>query len=104
MRFLDIIESLFKDKWSIAYSIRKLSSMIPKKIGFISPSSIIGKFVMGVQAVWFLIKIMFFALIISWFLPQYKEAGAKAALLLIVCGIFFCFWWMVLSDSEKQNT
>lgn len=88
-------KDLLEGKYAIGYTLNALANMVPREIRWLNKVPILRQFFQLGQFFWFMVKIIFFAMIISWFKPQYNHGGAKIALFIITLGVvFFAVWLM----------
>lgn len=80
-----------------------MANMVPREITWLSKLPLIGHMVHVSQLFWYLNKVIFFALVISWFKPQYNHPGAKIALGLITICIILFGWRLIKKEFESRR-
>lgn len=98
-----ILQDLIKGKYAVSFTLKTLASMVPREIRWLNKLSVLGYAFMALQFFWYIVKIIFFAMVISWFKPQYNNTGARILLIVITFGIIFFAWWMMKRDSDRKN-
>jgi hypothetical protein len=98
-----ILYDLISGKWAIRYTLNVMANMIPQEIKWLSKLPLVGQIVLIGQLFWYLTKVTFFALVISWFKPQYNHVGARIALAVITIGILFVAWWFIKRELESRR-
>jgi hypothetical protein len=103
MKALKFVMDILKGKWAIGYTINKLAALIPRQPQWVRKTPLLNQAVSAFQPVWYLMKVIFFVLIVSWFKPQYRDPGTKLALLLIgLLAVFTTFW--IIKQVENKET
>jgi len=97
-------DDLVNGKWAIRYTLNVMANMVPREIRWLSDLPFLGNVVRISQLFWYLNKVIFFALFISWFKPQYHHPGAKIALGLITAGIILFAWWLIKKEIENRRS
>lgn len=97
------LQNLMGGKFAIGYTLTTIGNMVPREIRWVNKLPILSEVFTAFQLFWFIIKVWFFVLVISWFKPQYNNAGAKIFLFLITFGLFFFAWWMTKRERYKQE-
>jgi hypothetical protein len=101
------MKQFFKDlregRYAISYTLTAIANMVPREIRWLNRIPILGDGIKIGQFFWFIAKIIFFAIIISWFKPQYNHVGAKISLIVITFGVIFFAWWMMKKELNRRN-
>lgn len=96
-------KDLLEGKFAITYTLETIANMVPRQSRWLNKIPVLGYGVIVSQFFWFLTKIIFFAMVISWFKPQYNHAGAKVFLFLITFGLIFLAGWMMKKELERRE-
>lgn len=96
-------KDLLEGKFAIRYTLNALANMVPRQILWLNKVPILGQLFRFGQFFWFMIKIIFFTTIISWFKPQYNHGGAKFVLFLITLSVFFFAGWMMNKGLNRKS-
>jgi hypothetical protein len=97
--FKDLVEG----KFAITYTLTTIANMVPREIRLLSRIPVLSHLTRVGQFFWFITKIIFFVMIISWFKPQYNHTGARIVLILITFGVIFFAWWMMKKELDRKK-
>jgi hypothetical protein len=96
------LKNLIEGKYAIGYTLNTIANMVPREIRWLNKIPVLSQVFLTGQLFWFITKIMFFALFISWFKPQYQHAGAKVALFVILVALIFAAAWMMKRELARR--
>lgn len=97
------LQDLFQGKFAISYTLTTIGNMVPREIKWLNKMPILGEMVAAIQIFWFITKILFFVMVISWFKPQYNHVGAKIFLFVMAFGLIFFAGWLMKKELNRRK-